>query len=859
MDMGLAIEDSEGGDGILNLTVKRKGASIKVAIQLEKLGRFADTFPENCKKTDTLKKRAYSYLLKNSDGISSQGRCVTILSMLSSDDPKVFTEGKRLAKAWNRVPGTDTWTWHLGFQGITLAEYYLITQDKSVLPTLETLSDMLRKAQYKGPNIYKWKAKAGESQELINKHTQLYDGGFGHGPFKNAPGGYGPMQRPTYLAILAWQLMKQCGIKLKHEGIEKAYTFVDYGTNQAGLTAYGGEFTLNNGPIDPVKWRSSTHNGCSHKSGMAYVMYKLSPERKESEKRMDLHLSNIDVAYRDMCDGHACPLMGLIWGWTGVFASEDVALKKKIFDYYKAWINMARCHGSDSYVVLPGRNYADESYHRGNIRNHTTGSIAFLYSFSNPKLQVQGVNMSIPGVNHLALTGAPAVAYKLITTKAYGAAAKKLLSLEESKNPESPAGKMVGFIDQIAGSEIERLKGQLDSGDWYTLNSELSKAGKVYGGIPSFDKSSGKWKQLLKSKPGKAIVYAGQTASKGAIGKASVDLSNLIKSTTEAAYTGPAKSYKKLLDGKTSVLVKELEGHYKKGEWSLLKSRLVKDGKNYAGNPEFDKKSSEWQTSLKSADGGELVKAHALFLTKIYGQSLAKAKALSSCDDPLVAASAKKLASGIEKGVERYVRECDDMMAKGQWYELKTKLAKNRKRLQGVPVFDKNFQIWYKDLESPAGKAILASEKLLQKGRIGSASKALSVVGTDKTATATATEAAKCIRSRIDQMGQGQLALLITMELAGDWYSLKKELPKVKILLGGLPSFEDKQAEWKKALKTKEVKKAVSGGEEFQRVEAKWQKKQGKRERKALETFITKYDNTFYAKKVADMLSKAEE
>ena len=52
---------------------------------------------------------------------------------------------------------------------------------------------------------------------------------------------------------------------------------------------------------------------------------------------------------------------------------------------------MARCHGSDSYVVLPNRDYADGSYYRRNIRNHTTAAMAFVYSFSSPKLRVHGV------------------------------------------------------------------------------------------------------------------------------------------------------------------------------------------------------------------------------------------------------------------------------------------------------------------------------------------------------------------------------------------------------------------------------------------------------------------------------------
>jgi hypothetical protein len=106
---------------------------------------------------------------------------------------------------------------------------------------------------------------------------------------------------------------------------------------------------------------------------------------------MKLHLSNINLAYKDMADGHACALMGFTWGLAGTFASDDAALKKKVFDHYKAWINLARCHGSDSYVILPARDYADSSYYRDNIRNHTTAAMALLYSFSSPRLRIHGV------------------------------------------------------------------------------------------------------------------------------------------------------------------------------------------------------------------------------------------------------------------------------------------------------------------------------------------------------------------------------------------------------------------------------------------------------------------------------------
>ncbi len=394
-DLGLAIEDSEGSDGVLKLMVKRAGEDLKLDIQLEKLGKFSETFPHNCPKTDILKDRAYKYLIDNPGGVGPQGRCVETLAMLASSDPKVLKEGKQLAKEWNKPCGEGTWSWELAFQGITLAEYHLRTKDKSVLKTLESTLNLLRDAQWKAP-INHWKSNQikGIDQAIIDKHQALYEGGFGHAPYteivKRGGGGYGPMQWPTCLAIMAWQLGKQCGIELGHPGVEKAFEFLDHGTTEGGHMAYGGEFTLNNGPVDWKSWKANTNHSYSHKSGLGYLVYMLSPDHKESKKMMKLHLENIDEAYQDMPDGHACALMGLTWGMAGVLASDDAKLKKKIFDYYKAWINLARCHGSDSYVILPGRDYADLSYYRGNIRNHTTAAVAFFYSFTSPLCRIQG-------------------------------------------------------------------------------------------------------------------------------------------------------------------------------------------------------------------------------------------------------------------------------------------------------------------------------------------------------------------------------------------------------------------------------------------------------------------------------------
>ena len=401
-DLGLAIEDSEGKDGVLELMITRESEKLEVKIQLEQLGRFADTFPVNCAKTDLLKARAYQYLMDHPGGIDSQGRCVATLAMLASDDPKVSRAGKDLALAWNKPYGNETWAWHLGFQGITLSEYHLLSGDRKVLKTLKSSMDLLEAAQWRPP-IHHYKAekmKKPVDQETLDQHQALYAGGFGHAPYsvivERGGGGYGPMQWPTCLALMTWQLAGDCGIEINPEFPERSYQFLNYGTNSAGKVAYGGEFTLNNGPVDSAAWKKQTRHGFAHKSGLAYIVHKLSEERKDSAENMALHLANIDASYKDLSDGHACGLMGFTWGLAGVYASDDAKLKKKISEYYIAWFNLTRCHGSDSYVVLPNRDHADGSYYRKNIRNHTTAAMAFIYSFSTPKLRVQGITADSP-------------------------------------------------------------------------------------------------------------------------------------------------------------------------------------------------------------------------------------------------------------------------------------------------------------------------------------------------------------------------------------------------------------------------------------------------------------------------------
>jgi hypothetical protein len=86
MDFGNAIEDSEGSDGNLTLSILRAGTTIDVVIKLEAIGRFSKTYPYNCQKSARLAKDAMNYL-SNNKFINSEpchAKCMSGLALLAA-------------------------------------------------------------------------------------------------------------------------------------------------------------------------------------------------------------------------------------------------------------------------------------------------------------------------------------------------------------------------------------------------------------------------------------------------------------------------------------------------------------------------------------------------------------------------------------------------------------------------------------------------------------------------------------------------------------------------------------------------------------------------------------------------------
>ena len=485
LDLGEAIDKAEGKDGKLTLNVVRGASANDAVLSLETIGSFSPTFPVNCRKSDLLRGRALKYLAEHpeSGGGPAHARAMVALAMLT--DPAHEAAGKRLALSWNDPPGPGTWTWGISYQLITLCEYHLLTGDASVLPTIKAATNRLREAQYDG-RIVVWAAKPNEDPKAIDAAQQLYLGGFGHKPYVSGVGqnGYGPMQYTTILAVIAWQLAERCGVKVEPRAMRNAFDFIHRGTNEGGYVAYGGEFTLNNGLVDPVAWRKST-GGTNYvgRAGASLLAHTLSPDFADARIYVEKNKSYMKKAYKSLPDGHACSTLGFAWGLLGASASDDETILRTLLDYHKAWFTMMRCPDG-SFVVQPGRDYADEGYYISS-RFNPTAVMALVLGLNYPKLLIQGTQVSIPGVNPKALRGSLLSAYKAIGAKSYGKAAGMLKSAGPGAAP------MTEYLDELAGRALEPLAAIEEKVD---LERAIAVLRKTWAGVGRFDRES---KELL--------------------------------------------------------------------------------------------------------------------------------------------------------------------------------------------------------------------------------------------------------------------------------------------------------------------------------------------------------------------------
>ncbi len=214
------ITDAEAADGVVKFMVKDKpdAAAQEVIVNIPVLGAYSKTWPLNDAKSDRIV-RAYGDFLatKPTGGTGLDG--FQLLFLLSTGQDKDLDTARRWVKAivadCKGGGAVSKYAWFIGIAGVPLAEYYLRTGDRSVLPVLKAYADNAKWGQ----TLDGWGGRGGQA-------AVTYGGGGGH---LNAGG----------TAVVTFlMLAKECGVDVDERTMQRAlmhfYRFAGRGNNPYG-------------------------------------------------------------------------------------------------------------------------------------------------------------------------------------------------------------------------------------------------------------------------------------------------------------------------------------------------------------------------------------------------------------------------------------------------------------------------------------------------------------------------------------------------------------------------------------------------------------------------------------------------
>ena len=205
--LGEAITEAEAGNGKMAFTVERGGKTETVTITLPVLGAYSPTFPLNCKKSDAIIKACAERIARDLGErvVSTDFGYFGALGLLSTgDDAYLPVIKKHLMKHENK-----SHTWQNGYYGLAMAEYYLRTGDREILPLLKIIADdSVARMHFGGWN--QWDSR------IIPGYTQ--------GGLMNAAG------VPVFATLIQAQ---ECGVAVDKTAFETSlryfYRFVGHG------------------------------------------------------------------------------------------------------------------------------------------------------------------------------------------------------------------------------------------------------------------------------------------------------------------------------------------------------------------------------------------------------------------------------------------------------------------------------------------------------------------------------------------------------------------------------------------------------------------------------------------------------
>jgi len=329
VQLGRMIEKAEAADGSVRFMVKDKpeDAAKEVIVKIPALGAYSKTWPLNCPKSDKIVRNFAEYLKK--PGADKGFVDIGMLFLLSTGEESDLVTVRDWARAHK---GSNSYSWHIGYGGLALCEYYLRTGDATVLPAIQKMADSAIASESFGG----WGSR-GPMAEVT------YGGGGGH---LNAGG---------TLVIAFLMLAKECGATLAEEPFHRVLAHF-YRFSGRGNNPYG-----NNKPESGY-----VDNGKNGK--LAFSMAAAASLTPDGEKSIyarardtSARFSFYSTSY--MLHGHTGGGIGEIWR-----SAAMGLLHQKLPDQYRDFMDQRKWHYElsrrfdGSFCILGGERYDNSEW-----------------------------------------------------------------------------------------------------------------------------------------------------------------------------------------------------------------------------------------------------------------------------------------------------------------------------------------------------------------------------------------------------------------------------------------------------------------------------------------------------------------
>ena len=290
-ELGKAISAAEAAEGSLSLIRLRNGEKTMAVLQLPVLGEYSPSAPFDCSKSQRIFQRGCEALAQRMKANPDKGnpieRSLNALALLSSGRPQYLPLVRKQVEWASNYSDPDRrslHSWWYGPVNILLAEYVLVTGDRSFMPDLKRIT-----------------------MEIV--HGQSEVGSWGHRFVQpnGRLGGYGMMNAPGLPLTVSLILARAAGVDdpALDEAIERSSRLLRFYVGK-GSIPYG----------DHHPWiEMHEDNG---KNGIAALMFNLLGDAQAAE-----YFSRMSVASHgsERDTGHTGNFFNMLWAMPGVALS----------------------------------------------------------------------------------------------------------------------------------------------------------------------------------------------------------------------------------------------------------------------------------------------------------------------------------------------------------------------------------------------------------------------------------------------------------------------------------------------------------------------------------------------------------